>query len=200
MMDEFEEMRQQLASMKSQLDTQAIVNKDLMRNIMRHKASWLNVLVTSELIIMPFVYLLVVGLCYAYGVSQWFSFVFLILGSIDAILDIRTVRIPKKLFSAATIVDLKKFLVRQKKERFVQMCISSSLAILWFILLFSAMVASNKGQFATDNAWNAARTGGIVGGIIGIIAAIAVIILLFRKMQTTNDAIIADINELEKEN
>ena len=90
-MDEFEIMREQLAAMKQQLDSQHIINESLMRKVMHGKASWMNRFVTAELIALPFIYLLFVGICSVYNISQWFSFAYLILGGLDALLDMRTV-------------------------------------------------------------------------------------------------------------
>ena len=194
-MDEFEIMRQQLASMKQQLDTQQIVNHDLMRKVMRAKASWMNILVTAELIILPFLYLFIAGLCHSSGISQWYSFAFLILGGADAILDIRTVRIPTTLFSSSSILNLRKFLVRQKRERFIQTIFSSTLCVVWFSLFVIAI-------FSSGNPAIAAPVPKVVQAVIlsaGIILSVIIIATLYRKMQRTNDRILADIATLESE-
>lgn len=200
-MDEFEIMRQQLAAVKLRLDTQQIINKDLMHRVMRGKASWLNIFVTAELIAMPFIYLLFVIICDIFDISQWYSFTFLICGGIDALLDIRTVRIPAKLFSSSSILSLKKFLVRQKKERFIQTCISGACCVIWLILFILAMsVSSSSVGHSPDSGFREALlTGGLAGAIIGVVAGIVIIVILYRKMQRTNDQILADINQLESE-
>lgn len=198
-MDEFEVMRRQLATMKQQLDSQQIINKELMRKVMKAKASWLNLLVKAELIALPFIYLLFVGICYAYGISQWYSFTFLICASIDTLFDLRTIRIPSRLFSSSSILDLRKFLIRQKRERFFQTTISGTCCVIWLILFVCAMTASNSTLFPDNDLWEAALAGGLAGGIIGAIAGVIVIVVLYRKMQRTNDRILADIDILEKE-
>lgn len=198
-MDEFEIMRQQLASMKLQLDTQQIINHDLMRKVMRGKASWINLFVKAELIAMPFLCLFIVWLCYYNGISQWFSFAFLLLGGIDAILDIRTVRIPPSLFSSSSMLGLKKFLVRQKKERFIQTCVSSTLSIVWFLLLVYALFTSGRFILPGDEFHEAAQLGGLIVGIIGALVAIIIIVAIYRKLQCANDQILSDIDRLENE-
>lgn len=197
-MDEFEIMRKQLESMKQQLDTQQIVNNKLMYKVMRDKASWMNRFVKAELITFPFVYMLFVGICYVYGISQWYSFALLICGGIDAALDMRTVSIPSDLFSSSSILGLRKFLVRQKKERFIQTCTSGTLCVIWLILFLSAITTTNSPLFPDNDIWNSAMTGGRIGGIIGAIIGLIVMIVLYRKMQRTNDQILTDIDELEK--
>lgn len=197
-MDELEVMRQQLAMMKSQLETQEIINKDLLRKVMQNRASWLNVLVTTEIIAFPIIFLLIAGICYIAGISQWFSFIFLILGGIDVVLDRRTIRIPKEMFSTSSIINLKKFLVRQKKERFFQTFIGGGLCIVWLILFICAVYASNSSEYSDNDLRAAVINGGLVGAIIGVIISIIVIYILYQKMQSTNDQIIADLEEIEK--
>lgn len=198
-MDEFEEMRRQLASMKLQLDTQQIVNNNLMRKVMRGRTLWMNVFVKAELIALPIVYLMFIGICYIFGLSQWFSFTYLLFGGIDAVLDLRTVRIPAELFSSSSILDLKRFLVRQKKERFIQTCISGAICVIWIILFGCAMAISNSNPFPDGEIVEASMEGGLVGCIIGAVAGVVCVILLYRKMQNTNDRILADIDTLESE-
>ncbi len=196
-MEEIEIMRQQLATLKQQLDTQQIVNKDLLRKVMRSKASWLNRFVNIEIITLPVVYLLFVIISAAYGLSQWYAFSFLILGALDTILDWRTVRIPAEMFSSASILELKKFLLRQKRERHIQIFVGGPLCVIWVVAFFMGMV-KNVDMSSSEIA-QVARTGGLFGGIVGGIVGVVVMIVLYRKMQRTNDTLLNDIRELEEE-
>ncbi len=199
-MDEFDVMREQLTSMKKQLNTQHIINQDLMRKVMRGKASWLNRLVTAELVSLPIVYLLFVGICYGYHISQWVSFSFLILGGIDALFDLRTVRIPNRLFSSASILSLKKFILRQKRERFIQTCISGTLCVVWIIWLFTSMAISTNAIKEENEIMEAAKTGGLIGGGIGAVIGLTVLIILYRRMQRTSDTLLRDLDDLQNTN
>ncbi len=196
-MEEIEIMRQQLATLKQQLDTQQIVNKDLLRKVMRSKASWLNRFVNIEIITLPVVYILFVIISAAYGLSQWYAFSFLILGALDTILDWRTVRIPAEMFSSASILELKKFLLRQKRERHIQIFVGGPLCVIWVVAFFMGMV-KNVDMSSSEIA-QVARTGGLFGGIVGGIVGVVVMIVLYRKMQRTNDTLLNDIRELEEE-
>ncbi len=196
-MEEIKIMRQQLATLKQQLDTQQIVNKDLLRKVMRSKASWLNRFVNIEIITLPVVYLLFVIISAAYGLSQWYAFSFLILGALDTILDWRTVRIPAEMFSSASILELKKFLLRQKRERHIQIFVGGPLCVIWVVAFFMGMV-KNVDMSSSEIA-QVARTGGLFGGIVGGIVGVVVMIVLYRKMQRTNDTLLNDIRELEEE-
>ena len=197
-MEEIEMMRQQLATLKRQLDTQHIVNKELLRKVMRSKASWLNRVVVTEIITLPFVYLIFVSISVAYGISQWYAFIFLIFSALDAAFDWYTVRIPAGMFGTASILELKRFLLRQKRARMLQVCIGLPLAIIWIIAFFLAMRANTDLGISGDAA-QAAKTGGIFGGVIGGIIGGIVVLILYRKIQRINDALLCDIHDIESE-
>lgn len=193
-MDEFEVMRQQMAALKKELDTQHILNEELMHKVMRSKASWLNILVKVELFTLPFVFLLFYGICYLLDISQWYSFTFLIFGGIDAILDKRTVSIPNELFSSTSIIGIKKWLVRQKKERFIQTCIMTVISLAWLSLFLREVNHSLRSPlYESGSIW----TDGFTFGIVGV--CFVIIVILYQKMQRTNDKIMEDINRLESE-
>lgn len=196
-MEEIEIMRQQLVTLKKQLDTQQIVNKELLRKVMRSKASWLNRYVNFEIITFPLVYLFFVIISAVYGISQWYAFIFFIIGGLDTALDWRTVRIPSDLFGSASILELKKFLLRQKRERHIQMFVTAPLCVLWIIAFLTAMMKNI--DVPSSELEQVVRTGGVAGGIIGGIIGVVVMLILYRKMQRTNDTLLRDIRELEKE-
>lgn len=197
-MDEIEIMRQQLTAIKRQLDTQQIVNKELLRKVMRSKASWLNRFVNIEIITLPVVYLLFVIISAAYGVSQWYAFSFLIMSALDTAFDWRTVRIPSDMFGSASILELKKFLLRQKRERFIQVCVGAPLCVIWVVAFFLAMVA-NIDVTSSDDLEQMVKTGGLIGGLAGGVVGGVVMIVLYRKMQRTNDTLLRDIRDLEED-
>lgn len=197
-MDQLEIMREQLAAMKQQLDTQQIINHELLRKIMRGKASWLNRFVNIEIISIPFVFLLFVIISVGYGISQWYALSFLILASIDSAFDWRFVRIPPRMFSCVSILELKKFLLKQKRGRFIQTCISAPLVVIWVVAFFAAIATETKLSVSSDF-MESVKTGGLIGGLIGAIVGLIVVIILYRKMQRTNDDLLRDIRDIENE-
>lgn len=193
-MDEFEIMRQQLASMK-QLGTQKIVNKELMCKVMKSKSSWLNHIVKAEFLIIPVAFLFIMAICHYYDISQWFSITFLVCGTIDAIMDIRTVRIPSDILGSYSMIELKKFLVRQKKERFIQTCVGGAFSVIWLLLFIYSM-----GTSADTHVYDRViKVAGIIGGIMGATVASTVITIIYKKMQRTNDEILNEIGKFENE-
>ncbi|MDE6768480.1 MAG: hypothetical protein K2J78_02005, partial [Muribaculaceae bacterium] len=130
--------------------------------------------------------------------SQWYAFIFLILSVHDTDLDWHTVRIPPGMFGTASILELKRFLLRQKRARMVQVCIGLPLAIIWVIAFFSAMRANTDLGISGD-ATQAAKIGGLFCGVIGGVIGGIVVLVLYRKMQRTNDTLLSDIYDLESE-
>lgn len=196
-MEELEIMRQQLSAMKRQLDTQQIVNKELLRKVMRGKASWLNKFVNIEIIMLPFLILIILAASSLFGISGRYALIYTVLCVIDVAIDWRVMRIPSKMFGTASILDLKKLLLRQKKERFIQTCVMLPISIIWAIAFSYAIFVNTNEPLTTDN--SVAKICGVVSGIIGGIVGAIVIVVIYRKMQQTNDALLRDIHDFENE-
>lgn len=191
-MDELDILKEEMAALRRNLDKEQIVNDKLLRTVMRQKASWLNTFVKAEILALPFVYLLFVVICAGFRISQWYAFAFLILGLIDSVVDLRTFRISPKIFSTCSMMEVRKILVRQKKERFIHVCIALPLSLIWLYLLCNAIFRATDPN-AVDHALN---FGGAIGGIIGGIIGAIVVIIIYRKAQKTNDVIIEDAGDL----
>ncbi|MDE5848667.1 MAG: hypothetical protein K2H38_00810 [Muribaculaceae bacterium] len=193
-MDQLDILKQEMAALKRNLDKEQIVNDKLLRTVMRQRASWLNKFVIAEFIMLPILYLMFVGICAFFNVSQWYALTLLIFSFIDVLVDIRTFRISPKLFSTCTMVEVRHLLIRQKKERFIHMCIALPLAIIWLVLVLSA-IANASDPYATDHALNYA---GVIGGLIGGLIGGIIVLVIYRKAQRTNDTIIDDIDDERK--
>lgn len=156
---------------------------------MKQRASWLNVLVNVEIITIPLVSFMLLGLCQLFNISIWYATSMLVLSIIDIAFDWHTMRISPKLLGTASILELRKKLVRQKKERMWQTCISAPIFILWTILFIYAM-------FSDSNSMNlAGATVGIIGGTAGAVS----MIVIYGKAQGTNDSMLNDIEEIDSE-
>lgn len=83
---------------------------------MKQRASWLNVLVNVEIITIPLVSFMLLGLCQLFNISIWYATSMLVLSIIDIAFDWHTMRISPKLLGTASILELRKKLVRQKKN------------------------------------------------------------------------------------
>lgn len=175
-----------MAALKRSLDKEQIVNDKLLRTVMRQKTSWMNTFVKFEFIALPFTYLIFAVACAFFRISQWYALSFLILGVIDTVMDLRTFRISPKIFSTYSMMEVRQLLIRQKKERFIHLCVSAPLAIIWLVLFSMAVFSEPQ-----DTVGYAGMVGGIIGGVIGGV----VVLILYRKAQKTNDFIIDEIQD-----
>ncbi|MDE6522084.1 MAG: hypothetical protein K2L17_04635 [Muribaculaceae bacterium] len=185
-MDELNILKEEMAALKRNLDKEQIVNEKLMRTVMRQRASWLNTFVLAEFIMLPFLYIIFAVACAVFGISQWYAFAFVILGLVDAIVDLRTFRINPQIFSTCSMMEVRKILIRQKKERFLHLCVALPLALIWLLLFATAVFNDGNGNSVSY----AGAVGGCIGGIIGAI----IVIIIYRKAQNTNDTIVDDIS------
>lgn len=188
-MDELNILKEEMATLKRSLDKEKIVNDKLMRTVMKQKSSWLNTFVKVEFILLPILYLMFAGICAFFHVSQWYAVILLVLSLMDVLVDMRTFRISPKVFSTHSMLEVRRLLVKQKKERFIHLCISFPLAIVWLILMLNA-IANASDPHATDHAINFA---GVIGGLMGGVAGGIVVLVIYRKAQKTNDFIIDEI-------
>lgn len=186
-MDQLDILKEEMAALKRNLDKEQIINDKLMRTVMKQRASWLNTLVKAEFITLPFIWLILAAFSVGLHVSLWYANIFIILAVVDAAFDCRTLRIPPKIFSTYSMTEMRKFLIKQKRERAIQTWVSAPLAIIWILLFTNAMKVGDLGAFGLHI--------GLIGGIIGVIIAIPVIIIIYKKAQNTNDSIINDTEE-----
>lgn len=194
-MDELEKLRVEMDALKRNLDKQQIVNKDLMRTVMKQRASWLNNLVIGEIVLLPVLFIMFMAMCVVLHVSVWFAVALLVIGGIDTAFDWRTLRISPRLISTSSIMQLRRTLVKQKKQRFWQTVIGTVLAIIWLILFASAALHAD-GLAEEDHLINfGGAIGGVFGGIFGGIA----VVWIYKKAQKTNDDILSDLDEIEEE-
>lgn len=193
-MDELEQLRLEMDTLKRNLDKQQIINKDLMRNVMRQRASWLNNLVIGEIVLLPILFILVMGMCIGMHISVWYAIALLVIGAIDTAFDWRTFRISPRLMSTSTIMQLRRILIKQKKQRLWQTVIGTVLAIIWLILFASAAFGA-EGLEADDHLIN---IGGAIGGVIGGIFGGIAVVWIYKKAQKTNDDILSDLDEIEE--
>lgn len=194
-MDELEKLRVEMDALKRNLDKQQIVNKDLMRTVMKQRASWLNNLVIGEIVLLPVLFIMFMAMCVGLHVSVWFAVAMLVIGGIDTAFDWRTLRISPRLISTSSIMQLRRTLVKQKKQRFWQTVIGTVLSIIWLILFASAALHAD-GLAEEDHLINfGGAIGGVFGGIFGGIA----VVWIYKKAQKTNDDILSDLDEIEEE-
>ena len=205
-MMELEQMREQMQVLRNKLDTQEIVNEKLVKNSVKSKMSWIKKLVYFEFLLVPFTALMAYVLKEMFNLS-WFTYAFIVvLSAIDAVCDYRinVASLDLEKVEKHNLSDTLQKLVAMKKMRaksfFIMMLLSIPLFI-WASIEMWQNISTGTITFIDDVPANivcAGAYGGLVGGIIGFFVGIYISIRIYRKMQATNDEIIAQLEEFYK--
>lgn len=205
-MMELEQMREQMQVLRNKLDTQEIVNDKLVKNSIKSKMSWIKKFVYFELLLVPFTALMMYVLKEIFNLS-WFTYAFIVvLCAIDAVCDYRinVASLDLEKVEKHNLSDTLQKLVAMKQMRaksfFIMMLLSIPLFI-WASIEMWQNISTGTITFIDDVPANIVCAGayaGLVGGIIGFFVGIYISIRIYRKMQATNDEIIAQLEEFYK--
>ena len=194
-MMELEQMREQMQVLRNKLDTQEIVNDKLVKNSIKSKMSWIKKFVYFELLLVPFTALMMYVLKEIFNLS-WFTYAFIVvLCAIDAVCDYRinVASLDLEKVEKHNLSDTLQKLIAMKQMRaksfFIIMLLSIPLFI-WASIEMWQNISTSTNTFNTNILY-----AGLVGGIIGFFVGIYISIRIYRKMQATNDEIIAQIEE-----
>ena len=185
-MNELEAMRGQMQLLKQKLETQEIVNDQLIRNAMSGKMSWIRKYIWFELLVLfPVCTLNFVGLKVMNpGLSIWPIASILLLVLVEILLDFYINNMSASDWQSENLLQTADKLVRMKKLRWWQLIVSIPVAFALFWWLFMEFEDALRGPVTI---------GGIIGGIIGLAIGIGILV----KMQRTNDALIRQIREIK---
>ena len=194
-MMELEQMREQMQVLRNKLDTQEIVNDKLVKNSVKSKMSWIKKLVYFEFLLVPFTALMAYVFKEMFNLS-WFTYAsILVLCVIDAVLDYRinVASLDLEKVEKHNLSDTLQKLIAMKQMRaksfFIMMLLSIPL-FMWASIEMWQNISTSTNTFNTNILY-----AGLVGGIIGFFVGIYISIRIYRKMQTTNDELIAQIEE-----
>ncbi len=203
-MMELEQMREQMQVLRNKLDTQEIVNDKLVKNSVKSKMSWIKKLVYFEFLLVPFTALMAYVLKEMFNLS-WFTYAFIVvLCAIDAVCDYRinVASLDLEKVEKHNLSDTLQKLVAMKKMRakafFIMMLLSIPLFIWASIEMWQNISTITFLDDVPANIVCAGAYGGLVGGIIGFFVGIYISFRIYRKMQATNDEIIAQLEEFYK--
>jgi len=198
-MMELEQMREQMQVLRNKLDTQEIVNDKLVKNSIKSKMSWIKKFIYFEFLMIPFAALMM----YFFNLS-WFCYAsIVVLCVIDAVWDYRinVAALDLEKVEKHNLSDTLQKLIAMKQMRaksfFIMMLLSIPLFI-WASIEMWQNIRTGTITFIDNVPTNIVYTAsyaGLVGGIIGFFVGIYITIRIYRKMQTTNDELIAQIEE-----
>jgi len=202
MNNELEQMRAQMNLLQEKLDKQEIINEQLLKRTINSSMSWIKRFVYLEFILIPVIALLGLIVRDMLNLSWWNCAFFIVLCICLVIIDYRinisSLRIDGK--NDISIKDTMIKLIEMKTMRKKAFCISLLLPFIWLLWTVFELVTSTGGLLGDDIVRNGMIIGGIAGGCIGIVLGIVLELNLYRRMQRTNDSLIAQINDYFKEN
>lgn len=195
-MDELDMLRAQMAAMKSDLDKNAIVNDRLMQTVMKERSKGLNRLVNAEIIFIPFLILFYIGICHVMKLSIWIAVTMAIGCIISMIIDLKTMKVSTRLINSLSLRDLRTYLIRQKRQRTIQLIVELPLAMAWLVWFLLSLLGNSM---ALRDMNDPTTVGWIKFAVIiaTAIIALVVIILVYRNSQRINDSMIKEIDSLE---
>lgn len=198
-MDELDMLRDQMAAMKSDLDKNAIINDRLMQTVMKERSKGLNRLVNAEIISIPFLILLFFGICHVMHLSIWILVTMAIGLIVSTIVDIKTMKVSTRLINSLSLRDLRTYLIRQKRQRTIQLIVELPLGMAWLVWLLLSLFDNSMVLTDLRDMNNQATVGWIKFAIIMVTSIIAIftMIMVYREAQNVNDSMIEEIESNE---
>lgn len=184
-----------MEALKSSLPTAGLIDEGKIRQAMRTKSVWLSRVVMAELVTLPILALFLFSLAISTGMSVWLMVVFVVLATLDAVLDIRTFAISKKLIQDGTPAELSKKLLQQKMERQRQTIVSTLLLVPWLIW-FVYEYLKHDAPFIPGEKF--VLVWGVVSAVF-VATSLCIIRILYEKAQNTNDELINEIKSFDED-
>ncbi len=197
-MQELEEMRNTLSSLKNRLEKQEIVNEQLLRRSMKSKMSWIKRYLWVSLLFIPIVALCFLPMTIMLKLSWWLYGCTILFVTACVCTDWYVNHFNSENFLSGNLKETAYKLRDMKKLRVKVEIVSCILLVFWIVWLGWEMYT--KGQAApADSMERGLSIGGLIGGGIGLVIGGALGLTIFFKMQRTNDEIIDQIEEITGE-
>lgn len=190
-------MRQQLQLLNTKLETQTIVNDQLIRQSMLSKMSFLRRYTWITYIILPFVFLDFVYLRHLFDLSWTFFIGTIVFLSVCVFTTAYINRYRNQDFSGGNLVDVLRQMLRQRTLRKHYFVVSNLFLVLWFVWLFYEI---NDGIQRHVPVYHEMSASLLIGSfIVGFIIGTFISIRTYLKMQRINSEIIHQIDDLTQE-
>lgn len=180
--NELEQMRQQMHMLREKLDKQEIINDKMIRRCVKSKLSFFKRAVYFKIfVIMPFLAFMMLLLKNEYDLSWWYCAFVMTTGTIETILDYR-IDISSLKANAVDSNSLR--FTMQKLIEMKRMRAISFWTIMPFVipsLIWMAIEVNGAGS--------------VIGGGIGLMIGFWIAYSGYRRMQRSNDELIAQIKE-----
>ena len=195
-MQELEQMREQMNKLKEKLDKQEIVNEQMLRYTMKSRMSWINKYRWLALLSIPFVSFCFLPMLFNGTISGWLYAFTVVMVAVSAIIDFIINRVSDHSIMNGNLLELSQKLVNMKRKRRIQTIVGMIVVCLWILWLLLEMRYSSSGSDpAFQEFTKAMMIGAGIGGLIGITVAL----IIYFKMQRTNDELIRQLDEMTQE-
>lgn len=188
---ELESLRAQVRELRNALNEQEIFSERAMRKAMAGHARFkLNFIKFEKYFTIPFIILIFLAVKFLTGVSWIFVCVTILICSLDVLWDLRIHTLRASDYVNLSLVELRCKVLKQKRERSRQMVIEIPLLVPW-IVWFSYELA--KGTTAPYVGW-------VVWAIILAVAftiSLGIVLIIYKKLNSEDDAILGEIDKLE---
>lgn len=192
--NELELMRSQLDIMKKKLDSQNIVNEQLMRKAWKQKMSGIRRYLWVELIVLlPLCLIMALVIKKTFMLNCWFVAFSAILFCADVASDFYVNRFKGDNLTDGNLLKVAERLTWMKKMRLKQLYIGVVFAVIWVGWIVYGALANH----VTHGEVHLLPM--IIGGSIGLVVGLAVGVKIVVKMNRTNDRIINEIKEMTQE-
>ena len=192
---ELEKMRQQMATLKSKLEQQEIINDRLIRDSLNTKLGKVKRQKWTKLILILFAMLYVPAILYwMLNLPAWFCIVSLLYFAFAAFYDFYYMNgINNGDLSREQMLDTSRRVARMKKMNARWLWFSIPFSIVWIATMAYLM-------FTTDSLITRANLeGALYGGAIGLIIGLAIGAYVYTRQQRQAQAIIDQIDEITKD-
>lgn len=189
---ELAEMKLEMKNLQENLKRQKIFSDRMMRRAMARRSSWIGSLLKAEVfLILPLVFLCFLFIKMFMGLSWLFFVVTMVFMTGDVIWDFFINRLANHAYSDMSLIELKEKLLERKRMRRLQMVIEVPLVILWAVWFAYDMITNAIGIFEQIPPL-------VTVGLTGMFLLIGLIgvIILYHKMQNTDNASLAEIEEI----
>ena len=193
---ELEQMRQQMADLKSQLAEQEIVNDQLIRHTMKSRLSWINSYIIAETVAVPLLIIIFFLVnAFVFPLSPWLLAltVVMLLGNI--IYDWRFCRVNDSSIFQGDLNNLHESLVWKKRRMMWEIIVSIIILAIWIPWLLVTMHDFTL-TVDHDSYLYFFMRGAIYGAAIGAVIGLAGGLYLNWKIRQTYNNVIAQIDEL----
>lgn len=192
---QLEEMRKEMKELQTTLQQQKIFTEKSLRQAMGHRSSWITRFVMIEVIGLPFLILLFLGMKEFVGLSWGFVIASILFVTVDAVWDAIINRLRVDDYISLSLIELQHRLIRQRKMRRIQMLIEVPLVVVWALWFVYDLHTHGAGLFEGVSIWVPLITTALL-----FCVALAICFRIYNKMQNTDSHMLAEIDELNRMN